>query len=73
MVKPALVGFGDDLAINAGLAGDVAADLVVAVANVDVEAFVIVVVNDGVVCGRRLRSSLSFSEMTEDDDDELLA
>ena len=63
------------MAIRAGLAGDVAADRVVVVAKVDVEAFVmvVVVVNDGVVCGRRLRSSLSLSEMTDDEDDEVLA
>ncbi len=66
---PALVGFGDDFAINDGLAGDVAAERVVAAVDVDT----VVVISDGVVWGRRLSSSLSLSEMTEEEEDELLA
>jgi hypothetical protein len=42
---PALVGFGDDFAINDGLAGDVAAERVVAAVDVDT----VVVISDGVV------------------------
>ena len=70
-VSPDLAGLGDDFAMSDGLAGDVAADRVVAAAAVVIDADV-VVVKEGVVCGRRLlRSSLSFKEMTDDDEDEL--
>ena len=70
-VSPDLAGLGDDFAMSDGLAGDVAADRVVAAAAVVIDADV-VVVKEGVVCGRRLlRSSLTFKEMTDDDEDEL--